>query len=194
MTIFHSIEELSALPGPVHLAIGVFDGVHPGHQAVIQRAVRTEGTGVVATFDPHPEQILRPKTRPLLLTSTRHKIAILSGLGVEQLLVLRFDDRFSQTPAEEFVKKLQSACRPLGSVAVGRDWTFGHRGAGNIGLLRDLWATVHAVEPVSIDGEIVSSTLIREAVLDRRSGAGGKIPRPPLYCARQRCGWGSDRP
>lgn len=153
------------MTGPVHLAIGVFDGVHPGHQAVIHSALRTEGTGVVVTFDPHPEQILRPKTRPLLLTSTRHKIAILSSLGVERLLVQRFDGLFSRTPAEEFVKRLQTACRPLGSVAVGRDWTFGHRGLGNIGLLRKLGVTVHAVQPVIIDREIVSSTRIREAVL-----------------------------
>jgi riboflavin kinase / FMN adenylyltransferase len=165
VNVFHHIEELSRLPGPVHLAIGVFDGVHLGHQAVIQRALSAHGTGVAVTFDPHPARVLRHEAQPLLLTSTRHKISILKRLGVSHLLVLRFDENFSRTTAEDFVRRLQTACRPLGSVAVGRDWTFGHRGAGNVDLLRRLGVEVHAVDPVVIDGEVASSTLVREAIV-----------------------------
>lgn len=164
MNLLNSIDELGSLPGPTHLAIGVFDGVHLGHQAVIRSALDQPGTAVVVTFDPHPSRVLRPDRMPLLLTSTRHKIGILRALAVENLLVIPFDDAFSRISATEFVRLLQSGCRPLGSVAVGSDWTFGHRAAGNVDLLRSLGVTVHAIEAVVIDGEMARSTLVRDAV------------------------------
>ncbi len=164
MTTLHSIAELSEVPGPVHLAIGVFDGVHLGHQAVISRALEQPGSAVAVTFDPHPASVLRPDAAPRLILSTPHKVQVLRALGVERLLVIPFDGVFARLEPHEFVAALQTACRPLGSVSVGRDWTFGHRAAGNVALLRSLGLTVHAVDPVALDGEVVSSTLIREAV------------------------------
>lgn len=90
MSVLHSLLELSAIPGPVVLAIGVFDGVHLGHRAVIERALadarQANGTAVVVTFDPHPIRILRPERAPRLLTSTEHKIRLIRNLGVEHLL------------------------------------------------------------------------------------------------------------
>lgn len=168
MTVLRQIEELAALPGPVHLAIGVFDGVHLGHQAVIRRATAQPGTAVVLTFDQHPERILRPGSHPLMLTSTRHRVEILRRLGLRHLLVLTFDREFSRLPAEQFVDLLQRACRPLGSVAVGREWTFGHQGIGNVELLRRMGVPVHAVEPVLVDGAPVSSTRVRRAIVEAR--------------------------
>jgi riboflavin kinase/FMN adenylyltransferase len=166
VNIYRHIDELGRLHGPVHLAIGVFDGVHLGHQAVVTRALRDEGTGAVVTFDQHPQRVLRPGNHPLMLTSTRHRVSILDRIGVAHLLVLRFDHEFARTPADEFIRQLKSACQPLGSIAVGSDWTFGHQGAGNVGLLRAHGIVVHAVEPVMIDGEVASSTLVREAIVN----------------------------
>ena len=166
MNTYRHIDDLSGLSGPVHLAIGVFDGVHLGHQAVLARALREEGTGAVVTFDQHPQRVLRPGNHPLMLTSTRHRVAILGRLGVANFLLLRFDQDFARTPADEFIRRLKSACRPLGSIAVGRDWAFGHRGTGNVGLLRSHGVVVHAIEPVMIDGEIASSTRVREAIVN----------------------------
>src|SRR5471032_2945611 len=99
MQVLRSISELSRLPGPLFLAIGVFDGVHLGHRAVIstsaQNAKAAGGTPVVVTFDPHPAKVLRPQDAPHLLTATAHKIALIRALGVEHLLVIKFDREFA---------------------------------------------------------------------------------------------------
>src|SRR5437879_11776774 len=85
MEILRSISELNQLRGPLFLAIGVFDGVHRGHQAVISTSARhahsAEGTSVVVTFDPHPAKVLRPRNAPHLLTATQHKIALIREIG-----------------------------------------------------------------------------------------------------------------
>src|SRR3954464_10890871 len=102
MRILRSISELSELPGPLFLAIGVFDGVHLGHQAVISTSARhaaeAAGTPVVVTFDPHPAKVLRPDEAPRLLTATQHKIALIRDLGVAHLLIVSFDREFANTP------------------------------------------------------------------------------------------------
>src|SRR5207245_7862170 len=101
METLHSISELSRLPGPVFLAIGVFDGVHRGHQAVIstsaEHARAANGTPVVVTFDPHPEIVLRPEAAPHLLSATQHKVALIRALGVEHLLIITLDKQFAAT-------------------------------------------------------------------------------------------------
>src|SRR6478736_5177177 len=93
--VIRSISDLAQIPGPLYLAIGVFDGVHLGHKAVICRALdaarRDGGTAVVVTFDPHPVRVLRPEQAPRLLTSTMHKTRLISELGVRHLLLISFD-------------------------------------------------------------------------------------------------------
>src|SRR5206468_7304061 len=105
MQISRSIPELSRLSGPVFLAIGVFDGVHRGHQAVIStsadHAKPANGTPVVVTFDPHPMKVLRPTEAPHLLTATQHKIRLIRQLGVQHLLVIKFDKAFAATAPED---------------------------------------------------------------------------------------------
>ena len=173
MRILRSIPDLSELPGPLFLAIGVFDGVHLGHQAVIstsaEHAGAVNGTPVVVTFDPHPEKILRPDKAPHLLTATAHKIALIRALGVRHLLIIPFDKDFAATEPEVFVRQLVEHAKPLREICVGHEWSFGRKRRGNLGLLTKLGEefdfNVVGIPPVSIDGEIVSSTTIRSACL-----------------------------
>src|SRR6185312_7126100 len=110
MKTLRSISGLAELRGPIFLAIGVFDGVHLGHQAVISTSARhahaADGTPVVVTFDPHPAKILRPNDAPHLLTATAHKIDLIRNLGVAHLLIIPFTREFAATPPEEFVRQL----------------------------------------------------------------------------------------
>ncbi|HEX8679796.1 MAG TPA: bifunctional riboflavin kinase/FAD synthetase [Chthoniobacterales bacterium] len=172
MEVLRSIPELSALRGPIFAAIGVFDGVHLGHQAVIstsaEHAKRVGGTPVVITFDPHPVKVLRPENAPHLLTATQHKIALIRGLGVEHLLVIHFDREFAATPPERFVTQLVEHAKPLRQICVGHEWSFGRNRAGNLDLLTKLGAQhgfdVIGIKPVTVNGAVVSSTAIRRAV------------------------------
>jgi len=167
-----SIDQLASVPGPVHLAIGFFDGVHAGHQEVIQRALGAAagsgGSAVVATFDPHPLKFLRPESAPRLLTSTRHKALILERFGVSHLLVIPFDATTAALSPEEFVEKIAGACHPLASITVGKAWAFGSGRTGTLATLQTLGQrlgfTAHGIPPVTFDGEPVSSTRIRTAV------------------------------
>jgi riboflavin kinase / FMN adenylyltransferase len=172
MDVLHFIPELSRLRGPLFLAIGVFDGVHLGHQAVIstsaKNAIAAGGTPVVVTFDPHPAKVLRPQDAPHLLTATAHKIALIKALEVEHLLVINFDRAFASTPPEEFVRALVENSKPLRQICVGHEWSFGKNRAGNLELLQKLGAEnnfeVVGIKPVRVDGNVVSSTAIRQAV------------------------------
>src|SRR5436309_11638495 len=172
LQIIRSVPELSPLPGPLFPAIGVFDGVHLGHQAVIstsaEHARAENGTPVVVTFDPHPEKVLRPEKAPHLLTATAHKIALIRTLGVRHLLIIAFDKQFAATEPEDFVQQLVQHSKPLREICVGHEWAFGKNRRGNLQLLSKLGAEfdfkVVGIPPVSVNSEIVSSTTIRRAV------------------------------
>jgi riboflavin kinase/FMN adenylyltransferase len=172
MEILRSIPELERLRGPLFLAIGVFDGVHRGHQAVISTSANharaTNGTPVVVTFDPHPEKVLRPQAAPHLLSATQHKIALIRALGVEHLLVISFDKQFAATEPEDFVQKLATYSKPLREICVGHEWSFGKNRRGNLALLKTLGANLNfdvvGIPPVKINGAVVSSTAIRQAI------------------------------
>src|SRR6266487_2469816 len=142
METLRSISELSRLPGPLFLAIGVFDGVHLGHQAVIstsaEHARSANGTPVVVTFDPHPEKVLRPEAAPHLLTATRHKIDLIRSLGMAHLLIITFDKQFAATEPEDFVRQLVKHSKPLREICVGHEWSFGKNRRGNLELLKKL--------------------------------------------------------
>jgi riboflavin kinase/FMN adenylyltransferase len=172
MEVLRSIPELERLRGPVFLAIGVFDGVHRGHQAVIStsadHARTANGTPVVVTFDPHPEKVLRPQAAPHLLSATQHKIDLIRALGVEHLLVISFDKQFAATEPEDFVEKLVAHSKPLREICVGHEWSFGKNRRGNLDLLKQLGAKMNfdvvGIPPVKINGAVVSSTAIRQAI------------------------------
>jgi len=187
MQILRSIPELSQLPSPLFLAIGVFDGVHLGHQAVISTSAEhgqvVDGTPVVVTFDPHPEKILRPDKAPHLLTATPHKIALIRALGVRHLLIIPFDKHFASTEPEDFVQQLVQHSKPLREICVGHEWSFGKNRRGNLQLLEKLGAqfdfNVVGIPPVTVNGELVSSTTIRGAV------EGGELKKAATMLGRE---------
>ena len=172
METLHSISELAHLRGPIFLAIGVFDGVHRGHQAVIRtsasHAKSANGTPVVITFNPHPLKVLRPYDAPHLLTATQHKIGLIRDLGVEHLLVINFDKKFAATTPEEFIGQLVRCSKPLREICVGHEWSFGKDRRGNLELLKKLGRQfdfdVVGVSTVKINETVVSSTAIRNAI------------------------------
>lgn len=172
MEILRSVDELSKVPGPVHLAIGVFDGVHLGHMAVIGDALSgaraSGGSAVVVTFDPHPVRVLAPEAAPRLLTAERHKELLLEQLGVKWMLVISFDEAFAAIPGGDFVRHLCTSSDNLRQIAVGTDFVFGAKRSGNVPLLEsmgvDYGYSVSAVDQVMVDGERVSSTAVRRAI------------------------------
>lgn len=173
-----SLGELAEQEGALHLALGVFDGVHVGHQVVISRAVeaaRAEGgKSFVVTFSPHPIRVIAPGKAPgALLATLDEKAALVKSYGVDGLLVIRFDEDFAKVEAEEFVRELTNG--EVRTIAVGEDWRFGRRRLGDVGLLRrmgeELGFRLEAVAPVMWDGERISSTRIRQAIRDGAFGA-----------------------
>ena len=172
MQTHRHLDALRTLPGPLHLAIGVFDGLHLGHQEVIRQAreaaIALGGTAVVVTFDPHPIRVLRPAQAPNLLTSTRHKEVILARLGMLHLLEIPFTTEFATNSAEAFVDLLRERCQPLGSISVGCDWAFGKDRQGTLATLQSLGTLhrfqVHGTPRVCVDEEPISSTRIRHTV------------------------------
>lgn len=167
------LEELPALGQPLHLALGVFDGVHLGHQAVIAKVVEAAanegGLAGLLTFDPHPIRVIAPAKAPAsLLETLEHKARVVSALGVELFVALHFDTAMAAMAAGEFIERLAAA--PLRTVAVGEDWRFGHRRAGDVPLLEEEAGKrgfrLVAVPPVMFEGDRISSTRIRQAIHD----------------------------
>jgi riboflavin kinase/FMN adenylyltransferase len=147
-------------PRPRRVAVGEFDGVHLGHREVIS------GSDTVLTFDPHPLQVVRPEAAPKLLTSLDVKAELIASLGVEELVVLQFDEHFARQSPQEFIDQVLVGKLGATRVSVGENFRFGHRAAGDPGLLEayDRFET-RVVPLVEVDGEIVSSSHIRGLVL-----------------------------
>lgn len=172
MNVLHDPNELTAPVRKVCLAIGVFDGVHLGHQQVIRQTItdaRQHGAvPVVVTFDRHPSAVVAPERAPRLIYSLAQKLRVLESMGVETTLLIRFDRAFSEQTGEQFIRGLARDFRQIHSICVGSNFTFGHRRGGNVALLKSLGEelkfTVHGLAAISLDGKIISSTRIREAI------------------------------
>jgi riboflavin kinase/FMN adenylyltransferase len=183
------LKELPALGVPLHLALGVFDGVHVGHQAVIGQAVTAAANGGLAgvlTFDPHPACLLGPQPGPgALLATLGHKARLVAKCGIGLFIPLHFDAAFARLEATEFLDLLLAA--PLRTIAVGEDWRFGRGRRGDVELLRERTAqagiTLAAVPTVTMDGERVSSTRIRQAVRDGSLAAAARMLGRPYSLA-----------
>lgn len=157
---------------PVALTIGNFDGVHKGHQAILDRLRRAADArslvACVLTFEPHPREFFSPQSAPTRLTSLREKLELLGEKGIARIHVQRFTRNFASMPAEAFVE--QVICRTLGArwILIGDDFRFGNRRAGDVHLLRALGARydfeVETVQTVEQAGKRVSSSSVREAL------------------------------
>jgi len=148
-----------AEPRPRHVAIGTFDGIHLGHQAVIDDA------DTVLTFDPHPLEVLHPAALPKLITPFSVKRDVIDGLGVEELVVIPFDEAFAHRSAEDFVEHVLIERLGARKVSVGENFRFGSKAKGDPEMLRARGEFETRVVPlVEVDGETVSSTRIRALV------------------------------
>ena len=148
-----------AVPRPRHVAIGTFDGVHRGHQAVI------EGADTVLTFDPHPLEVLHPTALPKLIMPFAVKRDVIDGLGVEELVVIPFDADFAGRSAEDFVDRVLVEKLGAKQVSVGENFRFGAKAKGDPEMLAARAEFETRVVPlVEVDGETVSSTRIRALV------------------------------
>ncbi|MEU9823708.1 bifunctional riboflavin kinase/FAD synthetase [Micromonospora chersina] len=154
------------------VTIGVFDGVHKGHQATIGHAVaRARELGVksvVVTFDPHPAEVVRPGSHPAVLTEPARKAELIEALGADVLCVVPFTPEFSRLPAEAFVHDILVEHLHAALVVVGDNFRFGHRAAGDVALLERLGRTfgfgVEGAPLVAEAGTVFSSTYIRSCV------------------------------
>jgi riboflavin kinase/FMN adenylyltransferase len=139
---WRGVEEIPLDLGSSVVTVGVFDGVHRGHQHVIARTVEAaaaaEAQSVVVTFDPHPLEVVRPGSSPVLLSTLERRLELLEELGVEASFVLDFTPERSRQPAEDFVRDLLVGRLHAVRVVVGANFRFGHRAAGDTGLLESL--------------------------------------------------------
>jgi riboflavin kinase / FMN adenylyltransferase len=157
---------------PAAIAIGTFDGVHVGHRVLVartlERAAADDMVATVLTWDRHPAATLRPDRKPLLLTTPERRIELIEELGVDQLVILEFDETLSKWSPETFARKVLAEGLDAGAVMVGRGWRFGHKATGDVAMLTELGGELgFAVEGLSlaeVGGEAVSSTRVREAL------------------------------
>jgi riboflavin kinase/FMN adenylyltransferase len=158
--------------GRAVVTIGVFDGVHRGHQATIGHTVKwAKDVGmqsVVVSFDPHPAEVVRPGSHPAVLTEPAHKAELIEALGADVLCVIPFTPEFSRLSAEAFVHDVLVEHLHAALVVVGENFRFGHKAAGDVALLSRLGRTfgfgVEAAPLISDDGTVFSSTYIRSCV------------------------------
>lgn len=187
MQTVHGLEALPLSEGPAVVTVGFFDGVHLGHQAVLARTVeeaRLRGLRSVAiTFDRHPREILTPGNEPRLLTTVERKADLIRDAGLDVLVVLAFTLEFSRIPAESFVADILVGGLRAQHAVMGANFTFGHKAAGTIATLPQLGApfglTAEGVGLVELDGRVVSSTSIRQAL------SAGDLAWPREACGRR---------
>lgn len=168
------------------VTIGVFDGVHLGHQLLIGEARRLAAElgarSTVVTFDRHPASLVRPESAPLLLTDLDQRIELLSATGVECTQIIEFDDARSKEPAEEFVTEVLVGCLGARAVIVGADFHFGHNRSGDVALLQRMGEAhgfevdgVELIASAAAGAQPVSSTAIRRALATGDLAAANKM-------------------
>jgi riboflavin kinase/FMN adenylyltransferase len=154
------------------VVIGVFDGVHQGHQLLLDRAKEiAAGRNVVAlTFDPHPMQVFAPDRAPTMLTTLADRVELLKIHNADQVAVLKFSEKFAAMSPEDFVKDVLVNQLSVSTVIVGKNFTYGHKAAGNIdSLIKDglnFNFAVDVQELKSEESEVISSSRIRKLVIE----------------------------
>ena len=155
------------------VTLGSFDGLHLGHQAIIKRLMEKSKEknrmAVVVTYEPHPQSIVAPSDAPLLLTTLEEKLMLMEKLGVEEIVVMDFDQVLKEYSAEEFVEQVMSKKLNAGGLVVGNDHAFGKNRAGGMELLRktssDYGFDLEVVPAQYVDGVRVSSSQIRKRLI-----------------------------
>jgi len=164
-----------ARPRPRRIALGEFDGVHVGHREVIL------GSDTVLTFEPHPATVVRRGGGPKLLTSLELKAELIAELGVDELVVVPFDEGFAHQSPQEFIDAVLVARLQATRVSVGANFHFGHHAAGSPALLQaDPRFETHVVPLVVVDGELVSSSRIRALIADGSVEAATRLLGSPF--------------
>lgn len=172
MRIEHGLDALPLPDAPAVVTVGFFDGVHRGHRAVlattVERARARDALAVAITFDRHPREVLTPGSEPRLLTTVERKARLIEDIGIDVLLVLAFTPSFSRIPAEAFVREVLVDGVHAAHAVMGANFTFGHKAAGTVGSLPTMGAafglTAEGVDLVDLDGRIVSSSSVRDAL------------------------------
>jgi riboflavin kinase / FMN adenylyltransferase len=173
MKVIRQARDLSPAPSKVCLAIGMFDGVHLGHQQVIRQttdeARQHNALAVAVTFDRHPNAVVAPERTPPLICTLDQKLRAIASLGVDATLLIHFDLPFSRQSGESFVRGLSRDFGQIQCIAVGSSFSFGSGRSGNVSLLnrlgQELGFSVHPVPAVELDAVPISSTRIRNAIL-----------------------------
>jgi len=172
MKVFHSLADAAELAGCA-LALGNFDGVHLGHQALFRRAASL-GAPAALTFHPHPGKVLQPELAPQLITTLPRKLELFAAAGLSAAVVIPFTEAYARTPAEAFEASLLDELR-VSHLVVGRDFTYGARRLGTVATLERAAARrgagLHVVEPLTVEGVVASSSRIREYLLEGRVSA-----------------------
>ena len=184
------------------VTIGNFDGCHRGHQQILRRVVEearaAKALSAVLTFFPHPARILRPAEAPALLETLEQRLAAIGTAGIEAVLVMKFDPELANVSPEDFVRRILVETMAAKRVLVGGNFRFGHRGAGDVNLLRELGERLgfaaETVPPVSENGQVISSTAIRCAIREGRvDDARRMLGRPYSLAGEIRTGTGQGR-
>jgi riboflavin kinase / FMN adenylyltransferase len=170
--IIRHLEQLPVAARVGAVAIGNFDGVHLGHRRIVQRllerAREVNGPAIVFTFDPHPVRLLRPHESPPPLTWTERKAQLLKELGVDWIVAYPTDQKLLALTAQEFFERIVLDTLAAKAMVEGPNFFFGHNREGNVELLRNLTAaaglSLDVVEPFALDGELVSSSRIRQRI------------------------------
>ena len=199
MRLFHGTDN-AAIHRPTVLTLGVFDGLHLGHQlimkTVVERARETHAVPTVITFDPHPRAVLHPESAPPLLQTFDQKIEGFGVLGIEQTIVVRFTKEFSNIRAEDFLKDLVVDRLHAKEVYLGKGFAFGHNREGNIELLKrmgsELGFVAGEVPEVKLRGCRVSSSKIRQVLASGQVNLARRMLGRP-YGVEGRVEHGSER-
>jgi len=193
MNVIHSSAELNPGSRKVCVAIGVFDGVHLGHQQVIRQclsdALQNEGISVVVTFDRHPSTIVAPQHAPPMIYPLEKRLQVIGSLGVDATWLIPFDAAFSEISGDEFVRLLVRDFKNVFSICVGNGFTFGKGRSGNVPLLNTLGKEfgfkVHSTANLALNAQTISSTRVREAVQSGKLDlAGQMLGRPYSLCGQ----------
>ena len=155
-----------------YIALGVFDGVHLGHQKLIKlasdKAKKNDGISIVATFDPHPDKIINPKSKVFLLTTLEERINLIRELDVDVFLIIRFNKMLSKTSPEDFVSNILIDSLQAKELFVGFNYKFGFQGKGNTNILKEYGKLykfkTNILKPIIAKNTIISSTIIKDYI------------------------------